>query len=189
MRLELEVEGRTYLLEVNLGRNTVEIGGVEYPVRVVSDSGTRAELEISGEKVVLEGWPAGSEEPPGPISANGEVVAFTKLLRTHSARGEGSRTPPEESSVRKEGAEPQASAPGVAEGPGVPLRPPMPGKVLEVRVREGDRVAPGQILLVLEAMKMRNEVTAPVGGHVAGLAVEPGASVRARDVLLRILPG
>jgi biotin carboxyl carrier protein len=65
----------------------------------------------------------------------------------------------------------------------------MPGKVLELRVKDGDRVEKGQVLLVLEAMKMRNEVASPAAGVVAGLAVAAGANVRAKDVLLRIVAG
>ena len=64
----------------------------------------------------------------------------------------------------------------------------MPGKVLEVLVEEGARVRAGQVLLVLEAMKMRNEIASPRAGKVRGLSVRPGQSVKARDVLLTLEP-
>jgi pyruvate carboxylase subunit B len=62
----------------------------------------------------------------------------------------------------------------------------MPGKVIELRVKDGDRVEAGTVVLVLEAMKMRNEVTTPVAGTVRGLRVSAGANVRAREPMLYV---
>jgi len=63
---------------------------------------------------------------------------------------------------------------------------PMPGKVLAVKVLPGDRVAAGSALLVLEAMKMENDVLSPVDGTVKAVGAAPGASVGAGDLLLVI---
>jgi acetyl-CoA/propionyl-CoA carboxylase biotin carboxyl carrier protein len=63
---------------------------------------------------------------------------------------------------------------------------PMPGVVLEVRVAEGDDVEAGQVLVVLEAMKMENTVTAPSAGNVARVAVEPGRQVGRGDLLVEL---
>ncbi|HXQ93997.1 MAG TPA: acetyl-CoA carboxylase biotin carboxyl carrier protein subunit, partial [Thermoplasmata archaeon] len=60
--------------------------------------------------------------------------------------------------------------------------------VVELRVREGESVVKGQVLLVLEAMKMRNEVVAPVAGRVASLPVQVGSNVRAREPLAVLAP-
>lgn len=60
---------------------------------------------------------------------------------------------------------------------------PMPGTILEVRVQVGDSVVPGDVLMVLEAMKMENEITAPGVGVVDDIAVAKGASVSYGDVL------
>lgn len=68
------------------------------------------------------------------------------------------------------------------------VRPPMPGKVVEVHVKEGERVAEGQVLLVLEAMKMQNDLKCPVAGTVRRVHVEPGANVDANTVILEIEP-
>lgn len=64
----------------------------------------------------------------------------------------------------------------------------MPGKVVEVRVRPGQRVQRGEVLLVLEAMKMRNEITSPADGEVIELAVEPGANASTHTPMLFIRP-
>jgi glutaconyl-CoA/methylmalonyl-CoA decarboxylase subunit gamma len=64
----------------------------------------------------------------------------------------------------------------------------MPGKILEVRVREGDTVRKGDVLLRLEAMKMSNEIASPADGIVRGLRVAAGANVRAREPMFYIAP-
>ena len=53
----------------------------------------------------------------------------------------------------------------------------MQGTVLKVEVADGDQVAAGQLLCVVEAMKMENEIVAPRAGTVSGLAVAPGAAI------------
>jgi propionyl-CoA carboxylase alpha chain len=63
------------------------------------------------------------------------------------------------------------------------LLAPMPGTVVAVSVSEGDQVAQGQPVLVLEAMKMQHTVAAPHAGTVTRLSVQPGAQVAANEVL------
>lgn len=60
---------------------------------------------------------------------------------------------------------------------------PMPGKVVRVLVKAGDEVAAGQGLMVMEAMKMQNEMRAPQAGRVVSVPVAEGATVAAGDVL------
>ena len=60
---------------------------------------------------------------------------------------------------------------------------PMPGKILDVKTKVGDAVKKGQVLLILEAMKMENEVVAPEDGTVASVDVAVGAMVEAGDTL------
>jgi biotin carboxyl carrier protein len=60
---------------------------------------------------------------------------------------------------------------------------PMPGKVVRILARQGDEVAPGQGIAVVEAMKMQNEVKSPKKGIVARVLVVEGAAVNAGDVL------
>ncbi len=62
----------------------------------------------------------------------------------------------------------------------------IPGLVVEVYVESGQAVAKGDILLVLEAMKMQNEIAASIDGTVGDVLVEAGQSVNAGDGLLRI---
>jgi biotin carboxyl carrier protein len=63
---------------------------------------------------------------------------------------------------------------------------PMPGKVMRVLVSPGDEVEPGQGMVVVEAMKMQNEMKAPRAGRVLAVAVKEGAKVAAGEVLATI---
>jgi biotin carboxyl carrier protein len=73
----------------------------------------------------------------------------------------------------------------VASGEGA-VRAPLPGKIIDLRVKAGDKVSKGQPLLVLEAMKMEHTVTAPADGVLVELAVEPGRQVDVGAVLARV---
>lgn len=80
-----------------------------------------------------------------------------------------------------------AGAPG-QHGPkgGGDIKPPMPGKVVAIKVKPGDKVETGQTLLVLEAMKMQNELGAPGPGTVKEVKVTTGQNVETKDVLIVI---
>ncbi|MEX0746902.1 MAG: biotin/lipoyl-containing protein [Rhodothermales bacterium] len=67
------------------------------------------------------------------------------------------------------------------------VRAPMPGLVLSVGIAAGEHVSPGQGLVVLEAMKMENELRAESGGTVKAVHVAPGDAVGKNDLLLEIL--
>jgi len=78
------------------------------------------------------------------------------------------------------------SAQAAAGGPGLQVKSPLPGTILSVNVKEGDRVAPRQTLFVLEAMKMENNIDAERGGVVKSIHVQKGATVMEGDLLIVI---
>ena len=67
---------------------------------------------------------------------------------------------------------------------GTKVNAPMPGTILDVKVAQGQAVKKGDVLLILEAMKMENEILAPQDGTVAQVAVSKGASVNSGDPLV-----
>ena len=80
-------------------------------------------------------------------------------------------------------AAPKAAAPAGAQG-SVVVTAPMPGKILGVKASAGQAVKRGQVLLILEAMKMENEIVAPQDGTVASINVNKGDTVNSGDVLV-----
>lgn len=89
-------------------------------------------------------------------------------------------------------AAPVAAAPAATEaapsgaGEGTPVKAPLPGVVTKINVSVGQQVKKGENVLVLEAMKMENNITAEADGTVSGIAVKAGDSVLEGAVLLTI---
>jgi len=94
----------------------------------------------------------------------------------------------EASSVKAQApaAAPAAPAAPVAAGEGEKVASPMPGTILDVKVNVGDTVKKGQVLMILEAMKMENEIMAGVDGQITSVGVTKGASVQTGDMLCTI---
>ena len=86
------------------------------------------------------------------------------------------------------------AAPAAAPAPAAPAAPaggekitaPMPGTILAVNVANGSAVKKGDVLMILEAMKMENEIMAPCDGAVTSVAVTKGASVESGTLLCTI---
>ena len=91
-------------------------------------------------------------------------------------------------------AAPKAAAPAaapaapkaVAKAGSVTIKAPMPGNIMKVNVKPGDAVKKGDVLVVLEAMKMENDVCAPEDGTVASVEVAKGATVETDAVLVTL---
>ncbi|MDE6593667.1 MAG: biotin/lipoyl-binding protein [Oscillospiraceae bacterium] len=88
---------------------------------------------------------------------------------------------------------PAAPAPAAAAAPapapagdGTPVKAPMSGNILDVKVNVGDTVSSGQVIIVLEAMKMENDIVAPCAGKVTSIAVKKGETVNSDTVLATI---
>ena len=87
----------------------------------------------------------------------------------------------EEGTVSK--AAPKAAQPTKPAGAGTQVTAPMPGNILSVNVTEGASVKKGDVLMILEAMKMENEIMAPQDGKVTGVNVAKGTSVESGTLL------
>lgn len=81
-------------------------------------------------------------------------------------------------------AAPKAATPAATGSEGaVKVNSPMPGKILLVKASVGQAVKRGEVIMILEAMKMENEIVAPSDGTIASINVNEGASVEAGSVL------
>ena len=181
MRIVVRLDAERAEVEVSRDLSEVRLGDKRFPLKLVEAPGGRVEVEVGGERVVVEGWPDGRRPPP-EIVLNGERFSLGLDRVEDGPVSAPARGPPPSTPVVAPVTTPAASGGGVA------VLPPMPGRVVEVRVKEGDRVTQGQVLLVLEAMKMRNEIASPCDGTVRGLHVAAGANVRAHEPMLRVEP-
>lgn len=69
----------------------------------------------------------------------------------------------------------------------ISIKAPMPGTILSFNVSVGDMVSEGQVLAILEAMKMENELVSPASGKVKSIHVEKGSSVVENQIILQII--
>lgn len=134
---------------------------------IVNDRAYEVEVEELGEgSVRVASQPTQAYTPPAPI-----------------APAPVAQTPPA----------PVAPAPAPSPAPSAPapagattVSAPMPGKILKVSVQPGSTVKSGELLLVLEAMKMENEILSPASGTVKEVRVKAGDSVNTGDTLVII---
>lgn len=113
------------------------------------------------------------------ITVNG--VAYDVTVEEGSTAGQAPVAPVANVAVPAPKAAPKPTTP-VADG-AVKITSPMPGKILSVKANAGASVKKGDIVLVLEAMKMENEIVAPQDGTIAGINVAAGQEVEAGAVL------
>ena len=78
------------------------------------------------------------------------------------------------------------AAPAAPVGAGTPLKAPLPGTITDIKVQVGQQVSVGDTVLVLEAMKMQNNIEAEYAGTVTSINVKPGETVMEGAVLLTI---
>ena len=111
------------------------------------------------------------------VNVNGNVYDITlEVLEGAAAAAPAPAAP----------AAPAAAAPAAAPAGGQTISSPMPGTILSVNVKAGDTVKSGQVLMILEAMKMENEIMAPCDGTITSVNVTKGTTVDA-GVLLCVI--
>lgn len=113
------------------------------------------------------------------ITVNGKVYEVTVEENTGAPKAPAAPAAPTPKAPA-----PAAPAPAAAGKAGsVQVTAPMPGKILGVKAAVGQAVKRGEVLIVLEAMKMENEIVAPEDGTVASINVTTGSSVEAGEII------
>jgi pyruvate carboxylase subunit B len=162
---------------------------------VVDIDGERLTVELTGDEVrvgdeLLSAHLVDVEGTPVSLLTIGDRV-YRLVARRGGARGqyslslEGHRYAVEALDERTRAIRDLSAAAEAAAGP-APLVAPMPGLVVRVTVQVGDAVAAGQGLVVMEAMKMENELRAPAAGTVSAVHAAPGTAVEKGAVLVEL---
>ncbi len=158
---------------------TLELDGHVHEVQLEQDASGRWTAEVDGHVYRLHVDRSG---PGAVVSVDGTVHVFDHLDED-AARIDGTDTP-----YRLLALQGVAGAEDAAASQYGPVRPPMTGKLEAVLVEAGQEVAAGDVLFVLEAMKMRNEVKAPADGVVVAVHVEAGSAVDTGTTVLDLEP-
>lgn len=119
------------------------------------------------------------------ITVNGTPYNVTVEEGTSSAAPVASAPAPAPAAAPAPQAAPKA-APAPAAAGSVKVDAPMPGNILDVKVSNGTTVKAGQVLVILEAMKMENEIVAPQDGTVASINVNKGDTVEAGQTIITL---
>ena len=115
------------------------------------------------------------------VSVNGKTYEVVVEETSNSGMGQAAAAPQVETKAVN-----TDPSPAVSRGPvtdGTPVNAPLSGSILAIKVKPGESVKTGQVLLTLEALKMENEIVAPSAGVVKEICVQTGAMVNVGDVL------
>ena len=154
--------------EVQPGGDTVTVGTESFAVRVVRNA--NIVTVYVNEKPFAVQLPQDLPEE-GPVTILVDAKEYTAELKGRA----GARPKPKTATKKKAG------------GTGA-VHSQMTGRIIRVDVKPGDAVKEGAVLMVIEAMKMENEITAPTAGTVKEVAVAAGSRVADGDLLLVIEP-
>ena len=150
-----------------------KINGNEYSVDIVEIVDNKAQVEVNGKAYEVELDMTGVKVPAAPAQPARPAAAPRAAAPVAAAAAAPAAAP--------------ATAPApAAGGAGMQVKSPLPGTVLDVMVREGDTVTAGQHIILLEAMKMENNIEAPKAGKVTNIRVKQRDAVMEGDVLLTI---
>jgi biotin carboxyl carrier protein len=152
-KFKLTLEGADY--DVERRQDMVILNGVEY------------QFEVKDNQVLINGSP--HTVKLGATSAEVDGIAYE--IKTAGL---------EEAKIISRTRKAATASVGAAAGAVVAL---MPGLIIKVLKKEGDKVEHGEVVVILEAMKMQNELTAPISGTVRQVNVKQGENVEMRQVL------
>lgn len=133
---------------------------------VVTLNGKNYEVEVTETDAIV----TGITEVPVMVAAAPAAVAAPVAAPAEAPKAEEAPAAP--------------SAPAAPTASGTQVKAPMPGSILAVKASVGQAVKAGDVLVVLEAMKMENDITAPCDGTIKEIVVTKGTTVNTDDVLV-----
>ena len=155
-----------------------KVKGVDYEVEI-------AEVEGNIAKVNVNGIPFEVELQKPINAAKHPTMTAPKVQAPQPAAAKPAAAAPAAPAAAP-AAQSEAPAAAPAAGAGQAVKAPLPGTITDIRVQVGQQVSAGDIVLVLEAMKMQNNIEAEASGKISAIMVKQGDSVMEGTVLLTI---
>ena len=152
-----------------------KVQGVEYEVEIAEVEGKIAKVNVNGIPFEIE--------MQKPINAAKHPALAATKRSANTAPAEPVASAPQPAPTVSSGAPAQPAAPA---GAGTPVKAPLPGTINAINVKVGDTVAVGDVVVVLEAMKMQNNIEAENAGTITSILVNQGDTVMEGAVMLTI---
>jgi biotin carboxyl carrier protein len=184
-KFQLEVIGKTFEIELKKDESkdfTVSINGKDYNASLEGTSGSTMQIAVDGTLYFIE-----LPNEPSQTKIDAVINDRNRIIESPDIFGskkitisKETKTPKPKESIINE-VQPSVQKPSTAaEG----ILAPMPGKVVAVPKNVGETVSVGDVVVILEAMKMENEITSNKDGKIAEVRVKEGDNVDAHDVLV-----
>ena len=148
-----------------------KVKGVDYVVEIQDIEGNIANVTVNGIPFEVE--------MKQPVKAGKQKVKLSEERRVKSEEFNSSSSATNASSAT-------TTKPAATAGSGKPVVAPLPGTINEIKVKVGDKVNAGDTVVVLEAMKMQNNIDAETSGTIASINVNKGDAVMEGDTLVTI---
>ena len=152
-----------------------KVQGVDYEVEITEVEGKIARVNVNGIPFEIE-----MQKPIN--AAKHPALAATK----RSASAPVAPAAPVAVAPVQPAAKPQPAQPAAPAGAGTPVKAPLPGTINAINVKVGDKVGVGDVVIVLEAMKMQNNIEAETAGTVTSILVNQGDTVMEGAFMLTI---
>ena len=153
-----------------------KVQGVDYEVEITDVEGKIAQVNVNGIPFEIE------MQKPINAAKHPELAATKRTAAAPVAAAPVAAEPTIAAPVAK----PQPAQPAASAGVGSPVKAPLPGTINAINVKVGDKVNVGDIVIVLEAMKMQNNIEAEQAGTVTSILVNQGDSVMEGATMLTI---
>ena len=149
-----------------------KVKGVDYEVEIAEVEGNIAKVNVNGIPFEVE-----LQKPINAAKHPTMTAPKVQAPQPAAAKPAAAAAP---------AAQAEAPAAAAAAGAGQAVKAPLPGTITDIRVQVGQQVSAGDIVLVLEAMKMQNNIEAEASGKISAIMVKQGDSVMEGTVLLTI---
>ena len=158
-----------------------KVKGVDYEVEIQDIEGNIANVTVNGIPFEVE--------MKQPIKAGKQKFRIANEAtddKGGASSADSAKTSPNSTAATAANTEPTASKKASASAGGKPVVAPLPGTINDIKVKVGDKVNAGDTVVILEAMKMQNNIEAETSGTVASINVNKGDAVMEGDTLVTI---